>query len=400
MDVVQKEPGATQRTREFETTIGNESLLATVPGIIYVLDEKGKFIYVSDSVEKDLGYLKTDLLGQHFSTIIFPEDLPTVSRDHILPRFSGICTGSEKAPKLFDERRSYPRKTEGLQVRLRGNPKKSPDTESVLFCKVNASGQYRKSAGGNQFCGTVGVIFDVTPDDPVFFNLEAKRRYNALDLLAQALSHAFSNVFTGIYGNLQLIEMQIEEKNCFSKNLEAIKHSIENAVSLISQLTRAISVPREKNHKATLQNLVQRTVSEVFLHPVIKSEFSFEPDLLEAETDPDYLSHIMRSILFYIRQTVRAPGPVRISVSNQQEREGELPRLDCLYISIRIEFPCGQEHQNPGSSILEGCNEALEKIATMALSYTLLKKIGGMVTISTSDSLSTVVVCIPALNRR
>ena len=98
------------------------------------------------------------------------------------------------------------------------------DTDrQVLKCRVNASGQYDTE---NRFVGTIGVIYGISEEDDTSYLFDKKRPYNAFELLAQALSHVFSNVFTGIYGNLQLIEMQLERPDMFQSNIESIKQSI------------------------------------------------------------------------------------------------------------------------------------------------------------------------------
>jgi len=46
------------------------------PDLIYMLDQKGKFAFVNERVTELLGYHPNDLLGKHYSTIVFSEDLP------------------------------------------------------------------------------------------------------------------------------------------------------------------------------------------------------------------------------------------------------------------------------------------------------------------------------------
>ncbi|MDD5673308.1 MAG: PAS domain-containing protein [Chitinivibrionales bacterium] len=92
-------------------------ILKVVPDIIYKIDPDGNFVYVSDAI-KNLGYIPEELKGKHFSTIIHPDDLPSISREKILPRFAGKKTGDEAAPRLFDERRTGKRATKGLIIRM------------------------------------------------------------------------------------------------------------------------------------------------------------------------------------------------------------------------------------------------------------------------------------------
>lgn len=377
------------------------TLLDTVPGIVYTLDEKGHFTYISSNVESSLGYSLNDLIGRHFSYIVSPEDMYTVSRDHILPRFAGVTTGTDKSPKLFDERRTIDRKTSSLSVRLRsrsklgGNGKQSLLEEKFVSCRVNASGQYLKKEDSTRFCGTVGFIFDIVPDNSMAGALESRKRYNALDLLAHALAHAFSNVFTGIYGNLQLMEMQLKEKNSCAGNIEAIKHSIENAISLIKQVTKSLSVPIVKKGAGIICELASEIAMETLKCSGQRFEMSNVDNLWEVEADPDYIRHIFRSIFFHISSIASSKSVVLINVKNYDGVEFELLRQDCKYIKVEICFKV-REVQVEGVSVLNGHTRALDKIASMALNYALLKKIGGTVEVSGEGVDALVILLLPS----
>jgi len=370
------------------------ALLGTVPGVVYTLDEQGCFTYLSDTVETFLGYSNNELVGTHFSVILSPADIPEVSRQYVLPRFSGIPTGSDRAPKLFDERRAYPRRTSELKMRVRSKPQNNSE-EQYCRCKVNSSGRYKIDDGnGVQFCGTVGIIFDITSEDASSFDLDSKKKYNTLDLLSQALAHAFSNVFTGIYGNLQLIEMQAGEDNRFSGNIDAIKNSVEKAVTLIKQLSKTISDAGKDSR--CLYNLIEEVGGEILSGSSLQFECTHHERVWEIEPDPDYIRHILRSLFFYLRYNTTMSGVLKIRISNIEEKLGKLPRFDCEYLKVAIELPASWNngsHEYP----MSGCNEVLEKITTMALSYSLLKKVGAAMEVLGFSGNASVTLYIPAM---
>lgn len=133
-------------------------LIATLPDIVYRIDINGNFTYLNESVEK-LGYTTEQLLGEHFSTILHPEDVPRVSRSIVLPKYRGQATGSEKAPLLFDERRTGDRITKKLSVRLK---KRDDIRRSFDEGEVIAIGLYDTDKERKNFIGTIGVIRDVS----------------------------------------------------------------------------------------------------------------------------------------------------------------------------------------------------------------------------------------------
>jgi PAS domain S-box-containing protein len=139
-------------------------LVQALPDIIYSLDEQGKFVFINDSVKR-LGWNPFELIGKHFGTIVDPDDLPRVSREHVLRQYEGRTTGDEKAPKLFDERRTGSRRTRELVVRLRHRDDPVAATETygsvIAYGEVNAVGF---TAGSREYTdpGTVGIIRDVS----------------------------------------------------------------------------------------------------------------------------------------------------------------------------------------------------------------------------------------------
>jgi PAS domain S-box-containing protein len=369
-----------------------ECLTNTLPGIVYTLDEKGHFTFLSSAVESSTGFTRNNLLGRHFSAIVHPDELRNVSRDYILPRFEGVSTGGDRAPKLFDERRSWPRRTDGLQVKIRSANGNAENGDRLLSCKVNASGQYD---GNNRFCGTVGVLYDIVADDMPFFLTGRNHNYSAFEMLTSALSHVFSNIFTGIYGNLQLIEMQLERPNDYRSNIDAIKHSVEKAVSLIRKLSENVTGAHSSGGILFKKILVD-TADELLKQAGVEYLCDNGTDLWPAELHPDYLRHILRAILYHINRTAGRDAPVQISMANIREAPQRLPRIDCAYISARFEFIPNQ--LPPPVCPEEAEFSSLESVASMAVSYELLKKTGGLLSTSNSSTGCVVQLFLPARN--
>lgn len=138
------------------------TLIETIPDIVYRVDKDGIFIFVNDAVNM-LGYEPGELLGQHFSMIVSPEDVGLVSRSIVLSN----RTDKNSIPKLFDERRTGARCTFGLEVRIvkkkhSGSSGASSDIMfgEVIVGEVNSSGIYEINEISNEkeFAGTLGLI--------------------------------------------------------------------------------------------------------------------------------------------------------------------------------------------------------------------------------------------------
>lgn len=143
------------------------AIIKALPDIVYRIDPEGNFTFVNDSV-RGLGYEPDELIGEHFSKIVHPDDVKLFARNFILPKYKGKITGDVNAPKLFDERRTGRRKTKDLEIRLLLKKKKKDMDERIgtviAFGDVSSTGHYGKETdGANQrFLGTLGIIRDIT----------------------------------------------------------------------------------------------------------------------------------------------------------------------------------------------------------------------------------------------
>lgn len=161
------------------------SLVMTVPDIVYRIDREGCFTFLNDAIH-DLGYTPDELIGKNFSEIMLPEDAEAVSRKSALLKYAGKETGSDHAPRLFDERRTGARKTAGLEVRLvprHGGPPVPGvihcNSETLITAEVSSSGLYSTPFGKGQsvFLGSVGIIRDITERKQVEKELERHRKH-------------------------------------------------------------------------------------------------------------------------------------------------------------------------------------------------------------------------------
>ncbi|KAA3630098.1 MAG: EAL domain-containing protein [Proteobacteria bacterium] len=118
------------------------------PDIIYILDDKGRFVFLNNKVEELLGYKRQDLLGRHYSEIIHPDDIS-------LARFA------------FHERRTGERATNNFEIRVRRKDENSGSgyfEVTAVSVELSSMGIYRALDKGSdkEYLGTYGVARDVT----------------------------------------------------------------------------------------------------------------------------------------------------------------------------------------------------------------------------------------------
>ncbi len=116
------------------------------PDLIYMLDHKGCFTFVNNRAENLLGREMDELLGEHYSKVVFEEDL-------------------ERANHAFNERRTGKRASRGIELRLKNNHQDSPVHVEARCTPVELTsmGVYTvEHSGTDLFVGTYGVIRDLT----------------------------------------------------------------------------------------------------------------------------------------------------------------------------------------------------------------------------------------------
>jgi len=160
------------------------SILKELPDIVYKIDQDGHFTFINNAIGI-LGYKPEELVGKHFSKIVPPDDVKLFSRHFVLPQYKGKVTGYERAPKLFNERRTGKRKTKNLVIRLIPKKNRNKKPESIIgtviaFGDVSSAGYYDTCVmkSEKKFLGTLGIIRNITATKQA----EEKLHYQA-DLL-------------------------------------------------------------------------------------------------------------------------------------------------------------------------------------------------------------------------
>ncbi len=144
---LEKENGLIQQRLQ-QSEKWHRFLVNTSPDFIYTLDDESRFSFVNSRVESLLGYKRDELIGRHYSEIIYEEDL-------------------FRAEHVFNERRADARATRNVELRLKCNPgRQRPRAMNGRYrtVEVTAAGMYEfpENRFETRFMGTYGVVKDIS----------------------------------------------------------------------------------------------------------------------------------------------------------------------------------------------------------------------------------------------
>ncbi|MBW2965922.1 PAS domain-containing sensor histidine kinase [Candidatus Woesearchaeota archaeon] len=256
-------------------------LVNNLPDIVYQIDENGIFTFVNENITQ-LGYMKEELIGEHFSTIIHPDDIEKVSLSHFLKKYRGKKIGDENSPKVFDERRTGERKTAHLELRLLHKNSEKHDLVGVIS-EVNASGHYFPdvNAPGRKFLGTNGTIRIKTE---IHKSLEERHKFlqimYSVGLWAEGLSGDFGNIAMVIEGNMQMLELTGELNEKQMKYLDEIKKGVDILKDLFERVKSISKGEISERRCIDVYDVAQKVFDVYELHPryeSIKKIIDFNP---------------------------------------------------------------------------------------------------------------------------
>lgn len=122
-------------------------LVNTSPDIIYMLDRDGHFTYINDRIETLLGYNPKELIGKHYSSLVYQRDL-------------------EAARYIFNERRVGERASCNVEIRLKYKDESSQHLfdSRTLPVELSSVGMYTSESNSRKksYTGTYGVARDIT----------------------------------------------------------------------------------------------------------------------------------------------------------------------------------------------------------------------------------------------
>lgn len=269
-------------------------LVQNCPDIIYTLDPDGNFTFISEAVEPLLGFKSDELVGSHYTTIVFEED-------------------QDNAYRFFDERRSRDRSCSGVELRLKsikhapGGPRK----DKYTTVELRSMGVYERSEsdGKKHHIGTHGIIRDISDRKRLQIQLQNAQRMKSIGTLAGGVAHEFNNLLMGIQGRISLMSMGLDDSHPYMEHLKAVTEIIHSANSLTRQLLGFAQGGKYEVTPTHINALVRKT-AEMFgrTKKELKIEINLQHDEMIVECDQSQIEQVIVNLLLNAWQAMPNGG--------------------------------------------------------------------------------------------
>ena len=297
-------------------------LINASPDIIFTLNHEGKFTFINGAVESLLGYKSEQLVGKHYTSVVFEEDL-------------------DKAKNVFNERRTGARAATGVELRLYCSENHNTPN-SFLTVELKAMGMYDRAVDqqDKEFIGTYGVARDLSDHKRLEAQLLQAQKMEAIGTLAGGLAHDFNNLLMGIEGRTSLMLLDIDSNYPHFPHLKGIQDMVGRGADLTKQLLGFAMGGKYEVGPTNLNKLIEkcsemfgRTKKEVSIHE------KYQKDIWTVEVDRTQIEQVLLNFYVNAWQAMPEGGDLYVQAENVRLYEGEVGPFGTLpgsYVKVSV----------------------------------------------------------------
>ncbi len=279
-------------------------LVHNSPDIIYMLDNDGRFTFISDAAQRLLKFKRDFLIGKHYSTIVYDKDL-------------------EKAKWCFNERRTGDRATSGIELRLKvGSDKENegPTSEQCIYIELKSTGMYDKTF--NRHLGSHGVARDISERKILQDQFYQSQKMEAVGTLAGGIAHDFNNILMGIQGQASLMLLHADPSHKHYKHLKKIERFIQSASDLTKQLLGYAKSGKYNVRTSDLNQIITNSARMFWrTKKEIKVFTKYQKDIWPVEVDRGQIEQVLLNLYINSWQAMPNGGSLYIESENVTLKE-------------------------------------------------------------------------------
>ncbi len=270
-----------------ESEIYFRSLIENALDLITVLDNNGKILFESPSIERLLGYRRDELIGALFFEYLHPDNLSAVR-------------------EVFTRLVQAPGTSELIDIRLQHRDGSWRSYESIGKSLIDKDKTVRIIMNSRESTDRKKLEEDV---------LKAQK-LDSLGVLAGGIAHDFNNLITGIMANIELARMHVKQSDLITPILEKAEQASEQAHSLTQQLLTFSRGGEPVMKTVVINDLVKEAASFALRGSKAGRTFSLTGNLRPVEADIGQLRQVIHNIVINADQSMPKGGLIKISGEN------------------------------------------------------------------------------------
>jgi two-component system cell cycle sensor histidine kinase/response regulator CckA len=287
-----------QRTAQLRESEERYRLIAEHSSdMILLADGSWRTIYLSPSVRPILGYDPSEWLGNYFTSVLHPDDLPAlrVAQAQLarVGRVSLVC-------------------------RLR--------RANGSWCWIDAIGTTVQQNGVRRY---VAVARDISERRALEAQLRHAQKMEGLGRLAGGIAHDFNNLLVVISGCAELASSALVAQHPIQEDLREIQHASLRATALTRQLLafarRQIADPQQLSLNyliAEMGRLLQR-----LLRADIALQTDLPPSKWQVRVDPSQIEQVVVNLALNAQDAMPSGGKLTIGTQEVTLHESEAAAL-------------------------------------------------------------------------
>ena len=274
-------------------------LVDASPDIIYTLNPEGEIAFINGAVESLLGCSAEQLVSEHYTDIIFGDDL-------------------NKAKYHFNERRTGSRATSGVELRLKIS-NNGHDPDNCLVIELKSMGIYDKPVNetDKKFMGTYGVARDIGDRKRLEAQLLQSQKMEAIGTLAGGIAHDFNNLLMGIMGRISLIKHDIGLNHPQYKHFKDIEDIAKRGADLTKQLLGFAMGGKYEVKPTDINKLIEKC-SDMFGRTRKESKIhtTLQKDVCVVEIDRSQIEQVLLNLFVNAWHAMPGGGDIFIKTKN------------------------------------------------------------------------------------
>src|SRR5579859_4002017 len=255
-------------------------LVACFPDVIVVLDQHGRYTFVSPRVQEFLGYTPEEYVGVSLGERQHPED-----RDRVLKFFNDLIAGKTS----FGTVEYRTRHKDGAWKTFRANASPLTDADGKII-------------------GIVSSARDVTESKRLEQQLLQSEKLAAIGQMVSGVAHELNNPLTAILGMSDLVRERATD-DASRRQIELVQKQARKAVELVQGLLNFSRPSRPKSQHVRLGVLITRAIELqqfVLASRNITVDFDAALKSPEIQADPNQIVQVFVNLLANAEQSIAA----------------------------------------------------------------------------------------------